>query len=341
MKHFLTYFTLHITFFVTSYAQELVAYKAFDNIIIKQDDSLMIGKKSGYEKYKFIKEYYYNTEYDKGYKNLGFNLSETKLRIFDVYKDSKALWDTSAYIAMVGKKGFLSGYSLLININEAIKSGEIILSKKNDSFGECISFTDTVALLYKIIQKQKPVSDYSMEYLYRFKNENYKKFKQDEFELDNQKQMVNEQINTDIKTFNDSTVFVLKLELNFKNYDFQTQSFPIDYIDKQFEVIKSEFPQYTQTKIVFTNSSAFENLKMEKDNAGSLIKRRKDKYGNVNRKIYAKVYFKNISTQMYQELQKQHSDDNLFNYIFGNIIKVDVFEFNNYEYNYLGSTTSN
>jgi hypothetical protein len=344
MKRFLFLLLLN-SCFVLGFSQntEPKVYITFDNSKFVQGDSIYLGYYSGYEKFDYVKEFYYNGQYDKGYRRVSGKLVDTKHKILDIYKDVNAIWDTSAYIIEVGETGFLKGYKLYININQAIKNGEIVLSQSPFKVAnrKLEEFSDSIAFLFRVKQSSKPVGDFALEYLYRFKNKTYEKYKQDEFELDNQKQIATETLKTLVSKIIDTTTYFLDLELSFDNYDFSTLSFPVGGYGDYYKVIESTWAYHPETGLVFVNQKELNRVAVDKPIANSFIKRRKNKYGEIDRKVYARIYFKNVVIPSNAPARSSFSESNYRNFLFGAIYKIEFFDFKNRNYNYIGKINSN
>ena len=327
--------------FASAQTKEPKMYIAFDNSKFIQGDSIFIGFNSGYQKFQYIVQYFYG-EYNKGYKQIDDKFVWTKHKILDIYKDKQKIWDTSAYVVEVGEKGFF-GERLYININQAIKYGEIILSQSPNSLynSQIQYYSDTVAFLFQVKQSLKLNLDFSLEYLCRFNSKVYGKYKQDEFELDNQKQIASENLKNQISKINDTTIYYLNLKLNFDNYDFSSMAFPIEYKDSYTIINSADYYKFPYTDLVFVNQKEFSMVQVNKDVANGFIKRKKDIYGNVDRTAFAKVYFKNIAIKSNSPALKVYLESNRKKYMFAEINRIEFFDFENRKYNFIGQINSN
>lgn len=337
MKRLFLLLLINATFFIGySQTQGLQTYTAFDNSVFNVGDSITIGYYSGYEKYDYIKEQYYKSQYDNGIRKIKGGVYNTKHKIIKIEKDYTALWDTSAYIVEIGETGFLKGYKYYVNINEAVRNGEIIISKSPfESYKSQIKlFNDSLAFLFKVKQSTKPTQDFALEYLFRFKNKIYEKYKEDEFELDNQKQIAIEILNKNTATLDTASTYYCNIELSVDNYDFTTNSFPIGGFSESYTLIKDVYFGFPATQLAFINKDKYTRVLVEKATANNFVKRRKDKHGNVNRAIYARVYFKNV--QVITKSSNPALIASYENYLFAEIQKIEFFDFKNWVYNYIG-----
>lgn len=318
---------------------ESKSYVAFDNSIFRQGDSLYIGYNNGYQKFEYIKEYYVN-QYDKGFRKVPSNIVGKKFKILDIYVGGYLnSYDTSTVVLKVGEKGLL-GLKLFVDINNAIRTGEVIINlcpewRANMSIQQ---FSDSVALLYKVKQSQQAPSNYALEYLRRLNQKNYDKYREDEFELENQKQITTNKIKANVAIMSDTTTYYTDIELTLDNYDFETMSFPIGRFNEYYKINKYLGDNFPETNLVFVNQNNLAKFAVDKSTANSFIKRRKDRYGNIDRTVFARVYFK--STKVPAIAKSTYVNSVYSYYIFGTICHIDFFDFKNRAYNYIGQISA-
>lgn len=343
---------LLILFFTFSFhyihSQTIQSYIAYDNSSFKVGDSVMIGflKSQGY--YNNIKTYFYKNQNVFGYEHVKLNLLGTKHVILNIYKDKDKIFDNNAYILEIGQKGFSKGYSLYVNINEAIREGEIVLNESpNFSYNKNTKpLTDTLAFLIGIKNSSTPLSFFSLEFMQRFENDTYEKYKEDEFELDNQKSKILNKIVNLTNNLESSTIYCVDIPLTIDNYDFTSLSFPVGNFYEYYIVAQSKYSKNMNIDIVFENQNYFNTFHLNKDIANNLVKRRKDSNGNVNRTLYARVYF-TIITNPSNPLNNKISYDNYsfvegrYIFIYGEIQKIEFFDFENRYYNFIGQKNYN
>ena len=325
------------TILIGSYAQkiETKTYVAFDNSTFKQGDSLYIGYNDGYQTFDYIKEYYVN-QYAKGFKKIPANVIGKKFKILDIYVGGYLnSYDTSTVVLKIGGKGLL-GSKFFVDINSAIRTGEVIINlspqwRTNMSIQQ---FNDSIALLYKAKQSQQTPSNYALEYLRRLNEKKYDKYREDEFELENQKQISTNKIKEGIASMNDTTTYYTDIELTLDNYDFETMSFPIGRFNEYYKINKYLGENFPETDLVFVNQNNLAKLAVDKFTANSFIKRRKDRYGNINRTVFARVYFRN--TKVPSIAKSTYINSAYGYYVFGTISRIDFFDFKNRVYNYIG-----
>ena len=333
-----------ITTIVCSYAQksEPKTYVVYDNSTFSQGDSLYIGFKSGYKQFDYIKEYYFRGLHDKGFRKVVSNIVGKKFKILDIYKEGFLdSYDTSTAVVEIGEKGLL-GLKLYVDINNAIRTGEVIinLSPNYHANMSIKNFSDSIAFLCKVKNSQLPPLNFSLEYLRRFNEKNYDKYHEDEFELDNQKQISTNKIKKDIAIMSDTTMYYTDIELNLDNYDFSTMSFSVEF-EKYYRILPNIAGRFTETNLVFVNQNDFSMLPADKSIANSFIKRRKNNNGYINRTTFARVYFKNTPIPADAPSKLHYINDGYQDYLFGTISRIEFFDFKNRLYNYIGQIVGN
>jgi hypothetical protein len=338
-KLFLSVCFLFILTCTYSQKTEPKTYVAFDNSTFKQGDSLYIGYNDGYQKFDYIKEYYIN-QYDKGFRKIPATVVGKKFKILDIYTGGYLnSYDTSTVVLKIGEKGLL-GLKLFVDINNAIRTGEVIVNT-DPQWRTTMSiqqFSDSIALLYKIKQSQQAPSNYALEYLQRLNEKNYDKYREDEFELENQKQITTNKIKENVATMSDTTMYYTDIELTLDNYDFETMSFPIGRFNEYYKINKYLGENSPETDLVFINQNNFAKFAVDKFTANSFIKRRKDRHGNIDRTVFARVYFK--STKVSAITKSRYVNSAYSNYIFGTIYHIYFFDFKNRVYNYIGQISA-
>ena len=84
---------------------------------------------------------------------------------------------------------------------------------------------------------------------------------------------------------------------------------------------------YKQLILSFDNFKNFTFLKYKTDEAKGLIARRKDKYGNVNRRVFLRVFYKVNGASIGENNDRVLSSK---------ILKIEVYEFESFQGNFLG-----
>lgn len=123
----------------------------------------------------------------------------------------------------------------------------------------------------------------------------YRKVQNDEFEFNDAKEWAFNNFKKKlekVKPFTKDTEFHLFLSSKFGKYDFKSKTFPIEALSEgtfmQYAGKGDLVHYYSNSKLVFENATDEVNfLAMTKDEAKKFIKLRKDKYGNIDRKLIA------------------------------------------------------
>lgn len=147
-------------------------------------------------------------------------------------------------------------------------------------------------------------------YMSAFERPKYNKYKNDEFEFDEQKAKEVSIMKAAVAKVDPNTEYTLTTDTSFGTYDFATESYPFTLGNHSAENFPGEaFPdgiyfsinpgfngkyQYVDTnangtipsdyRLTFTNPTAFGKIKLDKEAAKALLKER-TKYGSVNRSL--------------------------------------------------------
>ncbi len=148
--------------------------------------------------------------------------------------------------------------------------------------------------------KLNPSFDYEVHvdaYMMRYRNPVWKKYKNDEFELEGKRQETIEMMKKRFEAFDLAQEFVINTTFEFGKYDFKEQSFPLEGVSGNSYFYQSKrwygesvFP--SRYSVYFINPNIMGNLPMEKDVAKTFIQRKKNTYGKVDRRLPATIKFK-------------------------------------------------
>ena len=219
----------------------------------------------------------------------------------------------------------LQGY--YIDIEPALKYGEIVLNYPAPQNHNWLNDT-TFLIAYGKVTGNKDAKLLET-YMIKVHNELYEKTKEDEFEFKGALNNVTAEYMSAIDHFDTNKIYSIKSDfLFFSSYDFKNNSLPIQWTVTSLQSVVNINGYYDRSiDLVLLNSNSFSNLSISQENANMLIKRRKDEFGSVNRKLYSVINFKVTS----KGLQKDYKA------IPANITSIDCYEYDNYEYNYLGT----
>lgn len=318
-------------------------YEAFDGTVYKVGDSVLIGFNTGYNYYDNISELHVD-QYGSSYQDVKKDISFKKYKIKSVGKDAnladKLYEDENTIFLTIGTRGYFKEEYYVI-LEDAIRSGEIVsrIIPENQRTNYK-RFSDTLSLLYYIKTTIIPVDKFKEEYLYRYINDLYTKTKEDEFEYHNALQTSKKEIEKKIQLLDFNTSYSISTTLNLDNYDFEYNGFKITNETLSFKLVKAKTStwgapnDYPAISIVFPNYDKFRFISVYPQYANSFVKRRKDKYGNVDREVYARINFKILNVDDSERHANDRYSDNLLT---GKIESIELYEFNNYLYNWIGT----
>jgi hypothetical protein len=309
------------------------SHTAFDGSTFTVGDSIIVGLPSNTSSFEYIKSFDADI---KGYKEVRKNIVYNKFPIKGIHQNTerfrKDFYNENATIIEFGKTGFL-GISYYADIDNAIKKGEIVLSV-NPSFSKNKVLNDTLAYIYHAKTSGNSIDSYKNEYLYRFKRELYQKTHQDEFEYQKSLSIAKKEMQETIDNFDFIQDFTVLTSLNVGNYNFDNSVFPLTEEQLILSIVElNPFLQYKSVNLYFPNYNEFSYIVIDSESANSFVKRRKDRFGDVNRKVYLKISFNLVekSDDIGQELK-----DNI---IIGKIKSIEFYDFDHCNYNWLGTTS--
>jgi hypothetical protein len=176
-------------------------------------------------------------------------------------------------------------------------------------------------------------------------NNLYDNTREDEFDYHNSLNQAKSELTNNLKKIDFNKQFSINTKLSIGNYNFENHGFLLNEEKLNFNLVEKVKTIFTNAKseyppidIVFPNFEDFRFLEIEPDYANSFLKRRKDDYGNIDREVYVKLNFNIVNlTQEEKNSLKQYSG----NLLFGKISSIEVYEYKNFKYNWLGTIKSN
>lgn len=308
------------------------SYKTFDGSVFTEMDTITLGYHTGYNSYQSIREYYYDSKYSNGYKDVKISLNNLKLPIISIYQSSDE-FNQLKTIVYVGKKGFLK-QKYYIDIESAVQNGEVIV-KSNDKTKLISSpISEELAFIYYHVLSNKTLNISKEEYLFRFKNDLYNKTREDEFEYHSALKTSSNEIQLKVSEVDTNKIYSINTTVNLQKYDFNSEGFPINEKDATILLLKdvsqiwyNSKEDYSQLSISFLNFKNFAFLSYPPEEAKGFISRRKDKYGNIDRKVYIKIFF---------TINKATLSENKDRILEGKVVKIEVYEFETFQGNFLG-----
>lgn len=187
-----------------------------------------------------------------------------------------------------------------IEIEPAFKSGEILL-KGSQFLSGTGKYMDakTAFIKYIMISGSEPRA-FAREYSYRFDNEVFERYHQDEFEFVDILEKTVNKMSDEIAEFKKDDVFRTNATHKFGKYDFEKEAFEIRFEAESLTVLKKKYGAGALSKglkthevnIAFNNKSEIKYFQLNKDVARAFIKERKNKYsGKVDRTIYLRINY--------------------------------------------------
>jgi hypothetical protein len=284
-------------------------FQALDGNTYSKGDTIIIGIHSGYKSYDDIKEYY-TTRYSSGYQDVKVNLAFKKYIIKSIGTNSelakKLYWDEEDIIVRFGTTGFL-GDDYYANLNDAVKSGEIISRLPDEgNWIENDKLNDSIAFVYFVKTSPIPTDKFGEEYLYRFMYEKYKSSHEDEFEYYSSVEKAKQTLKSILPKVDFNKQFSLYTSFYLDNYDFENKGFLIRDDNPKYEVADDKnWGQHPSIYIVFPDFEKYKFVSIDPNNANAYIKRKKDRYGDVDRKAYAKINFQIVDVDESKNRIKQ------------------------------------
>lgn len=169
-----------------------------------------------------------------------------------------------------------------------------------------------------------------------FEYETYKKYKNDEFEWDEQFGLLKQKFDKAIAGADMDSTYTIVTDVMFGDYDFTSEGFPVEIEESSFFPLRLPSYYYNagynsifKKEIAFKlyNFNKYNFISMPKENARTFLQKRKDRSGYVDRKIKLQITYK--IAKFDSKEYKSFSDLALSNGylpIVGNIEKIEVFD---------------
>lgn len=204
--------------------------------------------------------------------------------------------------------------------------------------------------IYMNLSGTKMTEDLYVDYVKVAENAIYTKYKDDEFEwqdkLAEQKKLCDERIDAaDV-----DSVYTMSTKIEFGDYDFQNEGykvtigdgtyFPFDSIQNtkhSWESLSFKSPFKKQIALKLNNFSKYNFFAMPKDTAKAFLQGRKDRYGDVNRKVMAVVKFEieSFNSNDYKNWEKL-AKSNDYLPLLGAIQAVEIYDTDNGKFEKIG-----
>jgi hypothetical protein len=240
-------------------------------------------------------------------------------------------------------------FNVGILIEKALETGEIATPKLEELiYHKPKVFTDSVAYLAYLNRESEISNENVKEFLYLFDNKRYDYAREDEFAY-------HAEINKTKKFLNEVTVQINPIETYFirfndeiGNYNFDSLSFPLLWKHNGAQILNDTWQiftpedinkndvELTDLRVFFENIDNFKNLPLNMEKAQYLVKHRKDRFGDVDRRMYLGIQFK-IKKLVGKDYFGQNFIDKGEKYLICEIQRIDFFEDKEFQYNYLNT----
>lgn len=169
----------------------------------------------------------------------------------------------------------------------------------------------------------------AMKVLY---NDVYKKYKNDEFEFDDQLKNIANKLRKTVQEHELNKLYKLNVVTTFDEYDFKKEEFPINgftknsYFSEHYNSLKFKCGYDNKISIrdtyymFYSNPHIVTGIKMPKAEAKAFLKKRK-RYGEVNRHLYLDVFVK-INRKRKTDFKKL----GVGNQLMGEIQKINIYD---------------
>ncbi len=216
--------------------------------------------------------------------------------------------------AVIPSKSEVSSFNnAAVEIELALKSGELLLKGSQFLSGKGKFMDAKTALLQYIIISGSELSAFAREYSYRFDNDTFEKYHQDEFEFVDILEKTVNKMSDEISEFKKDNVFRTNATIKFGKYAFEKEAFEFSFDAESVTVLKKAYGAGALSKglkthevnIAFNNKSEIKYFPLNKVIARDFIKERKNKYsGKVDRTVYLRINY--ILTGLIVERKKKY-----------------------------------
>ncbi len=138
------------------------------------------------------------------------------------------------------------------------------------------------------------LNDYIDELMEVFRPTVWKKYKNDEFELEEKRQESRELFEKRLASYDQRSTYKINTVWSLGQYDFGKEAFPIEGLtpSSYYSTGAHRFYKFPLTyKVFFSNTALVGDCPMAKDAASAFTKRRKSGDGSVNRKVNVSLRF--------------------------------------------------
>jgi hypothetical protein len=134
-------------------------------------------------------------------------------------------------------------------------------------------------------------------YMQKYRPSVWKSCRDDEFTLSDRREETLQMFRSKVQQFDVTQTFHLRARLSLGDYDFGSEAFPIQNMGKNnywYESIYNSGDMPSKIHVFMTNHEELKMLKMPKSQARGFVSSRKNRSGNVDRRIYAAMELKMV-----------------------------------------------
>jgi len=249
-------------------------------------------------------------------------------------------YEAHGVYAVVNKK-----FNYAINLDKGLEFGEIATDKLMELYNKPEAFTAEKAFLITLGDDFD--NNDIKEYLYRFYNKEYKQSYQDEFSFNELISKKRKELTAKSSQYRVNQVFYTRIDQEFGNYNFDTNSFPIIWEGNGGKIINdltgwvkakdinNEGISFSDIRLHFDNIADFSSFTFPQERAKYLVQHRKQPSGKIDRRLYMGVQFDVKEVVGSEDLQSLGSVSGNEKVLICEIKRIDLFEDEKFEINYL------
>ena len=284
-----------------------------------------------------VRAYYTSERFNKG-EEVDYRFSAHIIKQFRIYDDERTIAVTNQ----------MFGYG--IDINGALQTGEVACQDYLDYWADTTRFFQKKKAFLGALKTIGTIDKNTIkEYAFRFDKKKYKENCRDEFSFHSYLSKKEEELKKLLADFDNEKLYILPVELEFGNYDFENNSFPIVWDGNVMPLLKDQtenlIPRDVNNEgidlmdlnVFVENRDDFSNFKVHPTKAKMLVDHRKSSVGSIDRTLYASLWIK-IKSIAGDELYSDydiHDKSKIF--LICEVQRIDLFEDNTFLYHYLST----
>ena len=171
----------------------------------------------------------------------------------------------------------------------------------------------------------------------QFFSEDWRQFHEDEFEWEDHKVNDVKAIQDEINTFNNykDKKYYLVTSAEFGKYDFEKEGYPVEIAEGIYFPLERPYNSlatYGEKESIpsmalwLNDFSKYNFFPMSKDKAKTFQTERKDRYGDINRKIILVIHYsvEDFNSKQYKEIEKNFANSG-YTPVVGNITSIEIY----------------